>query len=553
MKLFRLAMVAVMAIASLTTMAQTTLDIIPKPLSVEISGGKTFELRNGATIWASGPDALLSAQYVARYCRDYLGMHIEVGGDRWAAAVRITCDEAFTGKPNYELRVSESGVDITGKGAPEAAFHGVQTLIQLLPTRAGDIPRLPHCVINDAPRYDLRMMHLDVVRHFFPVNYVKQYIDWLALHKFNYFHWHLTDDQGWRIELKSHPELTERGSYRAGEIKGLFPGEYYERPYEAYYTQEQIKEVIEYARERYITVIPEIDMPGHCMAVLAVHPEFSTTPDEAHHTAQTWGIYNRQNNVLAPSDTVMRFITEVFDEVCQLFPSEYIHAGGDECAAKWWNESAATQSYMQAHGIADAKALQAHFMQHIVDVCQRHGKMVMGWDGGIELVGPEGCVLETWLMREGMKQSLINTTHKWINANGLAHYFDFHEDSTQTEVMHGMGRLLLPVRKVFDYALVPDSASAVVADNLIGVAGCLWTEYCPETWKCEYMVFPRLSALAEKAWVGQDWRKGDESCREAAWSDFGRRLLVQLSRYDLWRIRYNPTFEKNNDEKRDWR
>lgn len=203
---------------------------------------------------------------------------------------------------------------------------------------------------------------------------MKKYIDWIALHKLNIFHWHLTDDQGWRIELKSHPELTEKGSYRAGEIKGLFPGEYGERPYQAYYTQDEVKEVVDYAAKRFVTVVPEIDIPGHCMAVLAAYPEFSTTPREGKRTALTWGIYNRQNNVLAPTPEVFRFLDDVFNEVCALFPSKYIHAGGDECAPKWWNESAVAQEFMKKHNLPDAHALQTRFMHHVQRIINAHGK-----------------------------------------------------------------------------------------------------------------------------------------------------------------------------------
>ena len=225
-------------------------------------------------------------------------------------------------------------------------------------------------------------MHLDVVRHFFPVEFIKKYIDYLALHKLNYFHWHLTDDQAWRVEMKCRPELTAKGSVREGEIEGLYPGKYRPLPYGGYYTHEDVREIVQYAAERYITVIPEIDIPGHCMAVLATYPQFSTTPDEPKKCALTWGIFNKFNNVLAPKPEVFDFLKDVFSELCDLFPGQYIHAGGDECAKRWWQEyrgnadsSCATMAWLTR------KPCKSYFIRYVQDVveCQRKN-MLVGWD-----------------------------------------------------------------------------------------------------------------------------------------------------------------------------
>ncbi|WP_407402541.1 beta-N-acetylhexosaminidase [Sodaliphilus sp.] len=513
-------------------------DVVPAVRSARVDSSRTLSLGVDAGVWAA-PGAMSAAKYLVDYCHDKLGLHFKLVDNASDAIITIN-DVEVTPINGYLLTVDDRRVSISSV-SPAARFYGVTTLIQMLPSRPGDLPRLPHCTIVDAPGYDYRGMHLDVVRHFYPVSFVKQYIDWMALHKMNVFHWHLTDDQGWRIALKSHPELTERGSSRDGEIKGIFPGEYYDRPYQAYYTQEEIKDVISYAEERFVTVVPEIDIPGHCMAVLAAHPEFSTSPDSIKHTALTWGIFNRQNNVLAPSDEVFKFLDEVFDEVCQLFPGKYIHVGGDECAPRWWNESTATQQYMEQHGLQDAHALQTHFMQHVQAVCRKHGKVAIGWDGGAEGMDPADGVVESWHVRPKMPLRRIDTTHKWINASGRYFYFTCHEDSTQTELAPGAGRTLT-VRDVYESQLVPDSASVAVRDNLLGVEGCLWTEYCAEPWKAEMMVFPRIAALAEKAWCGE---------RLPGWNDFQPRLLRLLNYYDLWRIRYNPAFERTTPTPRE--
>ncbi|MCI6985591.1 MAG: family 20 glycosylhydrolase, partial [Bacteroidales bacterium] len=272
--------------------------------------------------------------------------------------------------------------------------------------------------------------------------------------------------------------------------------------------------------------------PGHCMAVLAAHPEFSTTPREGKRTALTWGIYNRQNNVLAPTPEVFSFLDDVFDEVCALFPSKYIHAGGDECAPKWWNESAVAQEFMKKHNLPDAHALQTRFMHHVQRIINAHGKTMLGWSGGAEGMNPEGSVLHNWHSWDKMPKSRIDSTHQWINSGSTGLYFTSSEDSTQSEI--NPGRWPRSVKKVYDFELVPDSASVQAAQNLMGVEGCCWTEYCPTTWKVELQVFPRMAALAEKAWTG----KNDD------WEGFTRRLTHQLDLYDLWGIRYNDVVER---------
>ena len=433
--------------------AAQELNVLPKPCSVRITDTDgRFQIHRGAGVYAENADAMLAAEYLQNYCSEYLGLPLRIVKSKGEAAIHILTDD-FGGKARdgqYSLAVTSDGVTITGaKRSPEACFLGVTTLVQMLPTRAGDIPQLPLVEISDYPRFGYRGMHLDVARHFFPVSFVKKYIDWIALHKLNIFHWHLTDDQGWRIELKSHPELTEKGSYRAGEIKGLFPGEYGERPYQAYYTQDEVKEVVDYAAKRFVTVVPEIDIPGHCMAVLAAYPEFSTTPREGKRTALTWGIYNRQNNVLAPTPEVFSFLDDVFNEVCALFPSKYIHAGGDECAPKWWNESAVAQEFMKKHNLPDAHALQTHFMHHVQRIINAHGKTMLGWSGGAEGMNPEGSVLHNWHSWDKMPKSRIDSTHQWINSGSTGLYFTSSEDSTQSEI--NPGRWPRSVKKVYDF------------------------------------------------------------------------------------------------------
>ena len=530
-------------LALVASAADAKISIIPQPNTI-ISSDSTrhLELKQGMGIYAANADARIAAEYLQHYCEAYLNLHLPIVERQRHASIFIQGydnDEPVT-EGAYTMTINRDGVYIVANNqAPEGFFYGVCSLIQLLPTAAGYVPRLPFCAIEDHPAFHFRGMHLDVVRHFFSVEYIKKFIDWMALHKLNIFHWHLTDDQGWRLELKSHPELTAKGGFRTGEIKGLFPGEYTERPLHAFYTQDEVKEIIDYAAKRYVTVVPEIDIPGHCMAVLAAHPEFSTTPNEDKHTALTWGIYRRQNNVLAPTPEVFAFLTEVFDEVCTLFPSKYIHAGGDECAPQWWQDSEATQQFMKQHGLETTHHLQTYFMRHVQRVINRHGKTMLGWSGGAEGMDPNGSMLHHWHMWKKIKQSRIDSTHLWINSGNRGYYFTSKEDSTQTDIIAGKNPV--SVKDTYLFPHLPDSANADVAKNLMGIEGCIWTEYVPTTRKLEFQVFPRLAAMAEKAWIG-DARN---------WDDFALRLSQMLNFYDLWGIRYNPVAEGNLIPKRE--
>ena len=525
------------------------LNIIPEPQTVTATGDSTFNLKRGMPVRISDKTLQFPAEYLVDYLDRYLGIPLQVhpAGHK-GRKVQEEATSSISGvwlvdeknggtSGGYVLDIShENGIRITGNDAA-GVFYGIQTFIQMLPTRAGVVPRLPEVEIEDSPRFAYRGMHLDVVRHFFPVAYIKRYIDFLALHKLNYFHWHLTDDQAWRLELKCRPELTAKGSEREGEIEGLYPGKYKPLPYGGYYTQDDVREVVRYAAERYITVIPEIDIPGHCMAVLAVYPQFSTTPDEAKKCALTWGIFNKFNNVLAPKPEVFDFLADVFSEVCDLFPGQYIHVGGDECAKRWWQESEETQSFMREHGLKDEKALQSYFIHYVQRVVNAKGKTLIGWDeilqGGIS----EDCIVMNWRRPDqGVKS--IRTGHRTIFTASAWSYFNLKESRTQREIAP---RGPLSLEKVYNYSIVPDSLTAEQEKLVWGTQGCLWTEYIPTTWKAEFALFPRMAALAENAWSMPE-RKD--------WNRFVNKMPVQFDRYDLWGIRYSDVFFRTEDVER---
>lgn len=511
------------------------LSIIPEPVEVKQSEGQ-FTISRATRIYASDKEAEKSAKYFIDYFNRHFGYELAMAKkDTGDDIIVLSHEKNKEISGGYTLKVSPEKIVIKGNDGP-GVFYGMQTLIQLLPTRAGILPIIGAVEIKDYPRFEYRGMHMDVVRHFFPVEYVKKYIDYLAMHKMNYFHWHLTDDQAWRLEMKSHPELTREGSTREGEILGLYPGTYKARPYGGYYTQEQALEVVKYAADRYITVIPEIDIPGHCMAVLAVHPEFSTEPDKEHKAAQTWGIYNKFNNVLAPKPEVFAFLTDVFSELCDIFPGQYIHVGGDECAKKWWKESEQAQQFMKDNNLKNEEELQSYFIHYVGDVITKKGKTVVGWneilEGGL---APDAMVM-SWQGTSG-GITAAKSGHRVIMTPSGFSYYNNMQSRNQTQVAH---QGYLPLDKVYNYNIIPEELTPEQAKNIIGAQACLWTEYYPTTSKLETALFPRLSALAENEWSQAD--KKD-------WNNFLRKMPDQFERYDLWGARFSDAFFRMYDVK----
>lgn len=513
--------------------------IVPQPLEVVEAEG-TYEISRNTSVYVTDKSLLPTARYLADYAETFLGIPLTVVekpviGATGGILLRLSDD--VKGDEAYRLSVtSDAGVVITA-GAKGGAFYGVQTLIQLLPSRSGIRAILQAVEINDRPRFAYRGLLLDVARHYFPVAYIKKYLDFMAFHKLNYFHWHLSDDQGWRLEVKCRPELTSFGSLREGEIEGLYPGKYKELPYGGYYTREDVRTIVEYAAERNITVIPEIDIPGHCMAVLATYPELGTNPEEDKKCALTWGIYNKFNNVLAPKPETFDFLNDVFTEICEMFPGPYVHLGGDECAPRWWKESDETQKFMREQGLNDESALHSYFVHYVQKVIERNGKTAFGWDEVLEGGASENCVVVNWQKPEAGVES-VKSGHRTVRANMRWNYLNLIESARQPEVGHAWP---LPMKKVYDFDIVPDSLSAEEASLIIGVEGCMWTEYEPTAWKVEYFLFPRLAAVAENGWTAEERRD---------WDDFVDRMFRQLDRYDLWGIRYSERFLETEDIKR---
>lgn len=551
-------MAATFAATALAGQAQEkTFSIIPEPVEITVIGQGESLIQRNTVIRMSEPTLAPSAAYLADYMERYLGIPLQVElpksgksrkklssavetilsklGDQPCIILKNQKNGEIPG--GYQLEITPVG-GVRIEGNDEAGvFYGVQTLIQLLPTRAGVLPILPTLKIIDYPRFPYRGMHLDVVRHFFPVDFIKKYIDYLALHKLNYFHWHLTDDQAWRVEMKCRPELTEKGSIREGEIFGLYPGKYQPLPYGGYYTHEDVHEIVRYAAERHITVIPEIDIPGHCMAVLATYPQFSTTPNEPKKAALTWGIFNKFNNVLAPKPEVFDFLKDVFSELCDLFPGQYIHVGGDECAKCWWQESEETQQFMREHELKDEKALQSYFIHYVQEVVNAKSKTLIGWDEILEGGISEDCIVMNWRRPEFGKKA-VRTNHRTIFTCYAWSYFNLKESRIQSEIAP---RGPLSLEKVYEFQIVPDSLTTEQQELVWGAQGCLWTEYIPTTWKAEFAIFPRMSALAENVW---------SPLEKKDWINFTRKVEMQFERYELWGARYSEAFFRTQDIER---
>ncbi len=438
-------------------------------------------------------------------------------------------DESIFNPEAYQLSVTPKQIIIRGKTS-NGLFYGVQTLRQLLPDAfesaklvEGRNWSVPAVEISDTPRFSYRGMHLDVCRHFFDVATVKRFLDQMAYHKLNRFHWHLTEDQGWRIEIKKYPKLTEIGGYRNGTLVGHYndqPHKFDGKRYGGFYTQEQIKEVVAYAEERHITVIPEIELPGHAQAALAAYPELACDGDPFE-VWQKWGV---SDNVFCPTEETFTFLEGVLEEVIDLFPAKYIHIGGDECPKTKWKESAFCQQLMKKEGLKDTHELQSYFIQRIEKFINSKGKSIIGWDEILEGGLAPNATVMSWRGVEGGIEA-AKAGHDVIMTPTSHCYFDYYQSDHPDEPLAIGG--FLPLEKVYDYEPIPEELNAQEAKRVLGTQANLWTEYIPTVDKLEYMAFPRLSALSEVAWSEKSVRNFDS---------FVSRLLPHLKRLKTMEI-----------------
>jgi hexosaminidase len=434
-----------------------------------------------------------------------------------------------SGPEGYRLTVTSDGVTLRAS-SHAGLFYGVQTLRQLLPADAdtGPVRRprfraaIPAVEIDDAPRFGYRGLHLDVGRHLFPVEFIKKYLDAMARYKLNRFHWHLTEDQGWRIEIQRYPRLTEVAAFRDETVIGHAreqPRQFDGRRYGGFYTQEEMREIVRYAAERHITVIPEIELPGHSTAALAAYPELACTPGPFE-VATTWGIFE---DIYCPSEATFEFLENVLTEVMALFPSEYIHIGGDEAPKARWRESPIAQEVIRREGLADEDELQSWFIRRIERFLNAHGRKLIGWDEIVEGgLSPTATVMywrnwhpEVPVQATAQGNDLIMTPNDRL-------YLDHYQAPPEGEPLAIGG--LTTLEDVYTYEPVPADFTPQQARHILGAQGNVWTEYMKTPERVEYMVFPRALALAEVVW-------SPAAARD--WDGFQRRAAAQVPRLDV--------------------
>ncbi|MDN3586933.1 beta-N-acetylhexosaminidase [Pedobacter aquatilis] len=533
-------------------------NIIPQPAYVKIdSNKKPFTIDAKTQIVVVDSSLINSANFLNDYLQKYYNIKLNITNvtptKNFISLVLNTRISEFDNA--YLLNTLDNGISIIGT-SQAGIFYGIQSLIQLIPIGNKNSVNIPSINIIDHPRFDYRGMHLDVSRHFFDVDFVKQYIDYLALHKMNYFHWHLTDDHGWRIEIKKYPKLTEIGAWRNGSVVGLWPGKGNENikyqvlpngvnitpknaviktdgiKHGGFYTQEEIKDVIDYAAKRYITIIPEIEMPAHSMAVLAAYPELGTEPNKKYTVAETWGMMNKYNNVLQASDTTFKFLENVLTEVMDLFPSQYIHIGGDEASKIWWKKSSVSQQIMKANGLKNESELQSYFIQRIEKFVNSKGKTIIGWNEILQGGLAPNAVVMSWQGEKGGIEA-AKQNHKAIMTPDNIMYFN-HAQFVKEDSL--TANKLSPLANVYNYEPIPKELTTEQGKNIWGAQGCLWSEYITNPAKVQYLLFPRLDALSEILWSPKDKRN---------YPDFLNRLKIQFKRYDLMGITYSKQYLKN--------
>ena len=529
---------------ALTSAIYSQVNIIPQPAEI-ILGKGTHSVKSPLQI-VYDESANKSAEFLADYLKRFYNVKckLSISSGKGRDGYYITLKTgSVANKGEYELKVDKY-LSITGD--EEGVFYGVQSLIQLLPPHVSDnLIQLPYVTIRDYPRFGYRGMHLDCGRNFMPVDFIKKCIDYLAYHKMNYFHWHLTEDQGWRIEIKKYPRLTEIGAWRNGTIIGRHPGMGNDnKKAGGFYTQDQIKEVVKYAADRFITVVPEIEMPGHGSAAIAAYPDLSCFPDEptknyfpknaswagdstGKQVQQAWGVYS--DVFCAGKEETFKFLQDVIDEVITLFPGKYIHVGGDECPKSNWKRCPVCQQRMKVNNLKDEHQLQSYFIQRMEKYINKKGKTLIGWDEILEGGLAPNAVVMSWRGENGgitaakEKYQVIMTPTTYV-------YLDYSQSENEDSVVIGG---YLPVEKVYSYDPVPAALNEEQGKYILGAQANVWSEYMNNPGKVEYMIFPRLSALSEAFWSQKEKKN---------WDDFEKRLLIQFKRYDLWKTNYSRAY-----------
>ncbi|MBI4892462.1 MAG: beta-N-acetylhexosaminidase [Acidobacteria bacterium] len=494
--------------------------VIPRPVSATN--------RPGVFHWKPGMKLVVDARSAAagRLLAAALGTPAEEGAAKAAAGIRVRVDPALQvpSDEGYVLDVGPKLISILGKG-PAGAFYGAQTLLQLMPAGQGSEVR---CVrVKDYPRFAWRGMMLDTARHFMPKPAVLKFIDLLAMQKLNVLQLHLTDDQGWRIEIRKYPMLTGTGSMRKETREGHenkrqgFDG----KPHGGYYSQADIAEIVKYAQDRFVEIVPEIEMPGHAQAALAAYPELGNTNQKLDVFTQ-WGV---NKNVFNVNEKTILFLQDVLDEVMQMFPGKFIHVGGDEVPLDQWKASPAAQARMKQLGLEEVVELHGYFIRRMDQFITAHGRRLVGWDEILEGGVDKSATVMSWRGSKG-GIAAAKDGHDVVMAPTTHTYFDYYQAKDPKEPLAIGG--FLPLEKVYSFEPVPAELTPEQGKHILGTQGQAWTEYMPTPSHVEYMLFPRLTALAEVAWT---------PAARKDYADFRKRLPGMEQRWKALGVNYRPS------------
>lgn len=530
---------------SCTLASHAQLNIVPRPVKA-VAGTGHFPLTSKTTLVLLDEGEQASANFLNDYLERFYGFRLQTAPSATSNYIRLATRRFIQPgqEGKYSMEVKPNAINIEGD-TYQGTFYGIQTLIQLLPLQRSATLNIPVVSIEDYPRFEYRGLHLDVGRHFMPLDFIKKYIDYIALHKLNYFHWHLTEDQGWRIEIKKYPRLTEIGGWRNGTIIGRYPGKGNDNiRYGGYYTQDEIKEIVDYAAKRYVTIVPEIEMPGHSSAAIAAYPWLSCFPgqktkipdnmiSEASKKAtgklvqETWGVFD--DVFCAGNDSTFAFLEDVLDEVIPLFPGPYIHVGGDECPKTHWKKCPRCQQRIKDLKLKDEHELQSYFIQRMEKYINGKGKILIGWDEILEGGLAPNAIVMSWRGEKGGVEA-ARENHKVIMTPGNYVYLDHTQTKNEDSVTIGG---YTPLDEIYGYEPVPKELPADKHKFVMGAQGNVWTEYMKNPAKVEYMVFPRVAALSEVLWTQKD--KKD-------YKNFEKRLPAIFKRYDLLKINYSKAY-----------
>ncbi len=521
------------------------INIIPQPVSLVKQHG-SFKPDNKTSINYNSADKSLkaAADLLAEYVRSGSGIKLLQNKPATKVISLKLAKNDEIGEEGYILNVSNNAISITANSS-NGVVYALQSLMQVM--QADQALQVSAMQVKDYPRFKWRGMHLDVSRHFYPVSFVKKYIDFLALYKFNRFHWHLTDDQGWRIEIKKYPALTTKGGYRNGTINGHFPGtDNNNLRYGGFYTQDEVKEIVAYASARKVTVVPEIEMPGHASAAIAAYPFLSCFPEKPTHipgpasamtrllqsqgdikfVQETWGVF--EDIFCAGKDSTFLFLQNVLDEVLPLFPSKYIHVGGDEAPKDHWKICPNCQARIKSEKLKDEHELQNYFITRMEKYLNSKGRILIGWDEILEGGLAPNAVVMSWRGEAGGIEA-AKMMHDVIMTPGNPVYFDHYQGDPASEPLSIGGFNTL--KKVYHYEPVPKELNVEQSKYVLGAQANLWTEYIPTTQHVEYMVLPRMLALSEVVWSKKDARN---------WDSFNARLQAHFRSFEQKGWNYAP-------------